>query len=118
MTAPCQSGGTLQTIQVQVTNLREREVQTQKNRKQVFRHPINPGPDLVWFHTVGAEVGVPRGRVDAVLLKVLADVLRGGLRQQSVNTGSEERTEVRGQLLTRNNQLIGFTETSHQTNDF
>lgn len=42
--------------------------------------------DLVWAHAAGVEVGVASGRIDGVLFKVLADVLRGGLRQQAVDT--------------------------------
>lgn len=40
----------------------------------------------MWTHTGGVEVGVAAGRVDGVLLKVLADVLCGGLGQQPVET--------------------------------
>lgn len=40
----------------------------------------------MWSHTGGVEVGVAAGRVDGVLLKVLADVLCGGLGQQAVQT--------------------------------
>lgn len=40
----------------------------------------------MWAHTAGVEVRVAGGGVDGVLLKVFTDVLRGGLRQQPVQT--------------------------------
>lgn len=50
------------------------------------------GADLVWPDVAGVQVGVAGGRVNAVLLKVLTDVVWGGLRQQPVNTFPEEET--------------------------
>lgn len=44
------------------------------------------GTNLVRPYVVEVQVGVAGGRVDAVLLKVFTDVVRGGLRQQPVNT--------------------------------
>lgn len=43
------------------------------------------GTNLVGPYVAAVKVGVAGGRVDAVLLKVLTDVLRGGLGQQPVN---------------------------------
>lgn len=40
----------------------------------------------MWAHTVGVEVRVAGGGVDGVLLQVFTDVLRGGLREQPVQT--------------------------------
>lgn len=50
----------------------------------------------MWTHTGGVEVRVAAGRVDGVLLKVLADVLRGGLGQQPVETlpGRTDQTQL------------------------
>lgn len=43
------------------------------------------GTNLVRPYVADGQVGVAGGGVDAVLLKVLTDVVRGGLRQQPVN---------------------------------
>lgn len=47
--------------------------------------------DLVWAYTASVEVGVTCGWVNGVLLEVFTDVLCGGLRQQPVDTLSEEQ---------------------------
>lgn len=44
------------------------------------------GTNLVRPYVADVQVGVAGGWVDAVLLKVLTDVVWGGLRQQPVNT--------------------------------
>lgn len=65
------------------------------------RHILPPLPersrsvgraDLVWPDVAGVQVGVAGGRINAVLLKVLTDVVWGGLRQQPVNALPEEET--------------------------
>lgn len=44
----------------------------------------------MWTCVADVQVGVAAGGVDAVLLKVFADVVWGGLRQQPVNALPEE----------------------------
>lgn len=46
----------------------------------------------MWADVVDVQVGVAGDGVNAVLVKVFTDVLRGGLRQQPVNALPEEGT--------------------------
>lgn len=60
----------------------------------------------MWTHTGGVEVGVAAGRVDGVLLKVLADVLCGGLGQQPVETLPARQEQIKLYEKELENQIV------------
>lgn len=83
--SPSQLTRALLVADEQVTDLKGRRRQATSGRRQERSREQAGGTNLVGPHVAAVKVGVAGGRVDAVLLKVLTDVLRGGLGQQPVN---------------------------------
>lgn len=41
---------------------------------------------LLWPQEVDVDIGIPGGGINAVMAEVFTHILRGGLRQQPINT--------------------------------